>query len=57
MDEIGALKKEIDTLKKGQRSIEKELQEITGNCLNTSDPNRAKADVCGASWGQAVTDP
>ncbi len=49
MDEIGALKKEIDTLKKGQRSIEKELQEITGNCLNTNDPNRAKADVCGAS--------
>jgi predicted nucleic acid-binding Zn-ribbon protein len=42
-DEIGALKKEIDTLKKGQRSIEKELQEITGNCLNTNDPNRAKA--------------
>jgi len=52
VDEIGALKKEIDTLKKGQRSIEKELQEITGNCLNTNDPNRARA-----SWGQTVTDP
>jgi chaperonin cofactor prefoldin len=51
-DEIGTLKKEIDTLKKGQRSIEKELQEITGNCLNTNDLNRARA-----SWGQTVTDP
>ena len=27
------------------------------NCLNTSDPNRAKADVCGASWSQTVLDP
>jgi uncharacterized repeat protein (TIGR01451 family) len=27
------------------------------NCLNTSDPNRARADVCGASWSQTVTDP
>jgi len=27
------------------------------NCLDTSDPNRAKADVCGASWSQTVTDP
>ena len=25
------------------------------NCLDTSDPNRAKADVCGASWSQTVT--
>jgi len=27
------------------------------NCLDTSDPNRARADVCGASWSQTVTDP
>jgi hypothetical protein len=27
------------------------------NCLNTLDPNRAKADVCGASWSQTVVDP
>jgi hypothetical protein len=27
------------------------------NCLDTSDPNRAKADVCGASWSQTITDP
>jgi hypothetical protein len=27
------------------------------NCLDTSDPRRAKADVCGASWSQTVTDP
>lgn len=27
------------------------------NCLDTSDPNRAKADVCGASWSQTVLDP
>ena len=27
------------------------------NCLNTSDPNRNKADVCGASWSQTVRDP
>jgi len=27
------------------------------NCLDTSDPNRAKADVCGASWSQTVKDP
>jgi hypothetical protein len=27
------------------------------NCLDTSDPNRARADVCGASWSQTVRDP
>jgi hypothetical protein len=27
------------------------------NCLDTSDPNRNRADVCGASWSQTVTDP
>jgi len=27
------------------------------NCLDTSDPNRAKADVCGASWSATITDP
>ena len=27
------------------------------NCLNTSDPNRAKADVCGASWSGTRRDP
>jgi hypothetical protein len=27
------------------------------NCLDTSDPNRAKADVCGASWSETVRDP
>jgi len=27
------------------------------NCLDTSDPRRAKADVCGASWSQTVRDP
>lgn len=27
------------------------------NCLDTTDPNRARADVCGASWSQTVTDP
>jgi hypothetical protein len=27
------------------------------NCLDTTDPNRAKADVCGASWSQTVKDP
>jgi hypothetical protein len=27
------------------------------NCTDTSDPRRAKADVCGASWSQTVTDP
>jgi len=27
------------------------------NCLDTSDPNRNKADVCGASWSQTVRDP
>jgi hypothetical protein len=27
------------------------------NCLDTTDPRRAKADVCGASWSQTVTDP
>ena len=27
------------------------------NCLDTTDPRRAKADVCGASWSQTVRDP
>ena len=27
------------------------------NCLDTSDPNRARADVCGASWSGTKTDP
>ena len=27
------------------------------NCLDTSDPRRTKADVCGASWSQTVRDP
>jgi hypothetical protein len=27
------------------------------NCLDTSDPRRAKADVCGASWSGTITDP
>jgi hypothetical protein len=27
------------------------------NCLDTSDPRRAKADVCGASWSGTVKDP
>jgi uncharacterized repeat protein (TIGR01451 family) len=27
------------------------------NCLDTTDPNRAKADVCGASWSETKTDP
>jgi hypothetical protein len=27
------------------------------NCLDTTDPKRDKADVCGASWSQTVTDP
>ena len=27
------------------------------NCLDTTDPRRNKADVCGASWSQTVTDP
>ncbi len=27
------------------------------NCLDTSDPRRAKADVCGASWSATVRDP
>jgi hypothetical protein len=27
------------------------------NCLDTTDPRRARADVCGASWSQTVTDP
>lgn len=27
------------------------------NCLDTTDPRRAKADVCGASWSQTITDP
>ena len=28
-----------------------------GNWLDTSDPRRAKADVCGASWSETVLDP
>jgi hypothetical protein len=27
------------------------------NCLDTSDPRRDKADVCGASWSETVKDP
>jgi len=27
------------------------------DCTNTSDPNRARADVCGASWSQTLRDP
>jgi hypothetical protein len=27
------------------------------NCLDTTDPRRAKADVCGASWSETVKDP
>jgi uncharacterized repeat protein (TIGR01451 family) len=27
------------------------------NCLNAADPNRNKADVCGASWSETKTDP
>jgi hypothetical protein len=27
------------------------------NCLDTADPRRAKADVCGASWSETVRDP
>jgi hypothetical protein len=27
------------------------------NCLDTSDPRRDKADVCGASWSATVRDP
>ena len=27
------------------------------NCLNTGDPNRARADVCGASWSGTKRDP
>jgi hypothetical protein len=27
------------------------------NCLNTADPNRNKADVCGASWSETKHDP
>ena len=27
------------------------------NCFDTSDPNRAKADVCGVSWSATVRDP
>ncbi|MFO1429993.1 MAG: SdrD B-like domain-containing protein [Candidatus Competibacteraceae bacterium] len=27
------------------------------NCLDTTDPNRNKADVCGASWSATKTDP
>ena len=27
------------------------------NCLDTTDPRRDKADVCGASWSETVRDP
>jgi hypothetical protein len=27
------------------------------DCTNASDPNRARADVCGASWSQTFRDP
>ena len=27
------------------------------NCLDTTDPRRDRADVCGASWSQTVRDP
>jgi len=27
------------------------------NCTDASDPNRARADVCGASWSQTFRDP
>jgi hypothetical protein len=27
------------------------------DCLDTSDPRRNRADVCGASWSQTVRDP
>jgi len=27
------------------------------DCRNSNDPNRDRADVCGASWSQTVTDP
>jgi hypothetical protein len=27
------------------------------DCTNPLDPNRNRADVCGASWSQTVTDP
>ena len=27
------------------------------NCLNASDPNRNRADVCGASWSATKIDP
>ena len=27
------------------------------NCLDTTDPRRSKADVCGASWSETVKDP
>ncbi len=27
------------------------------NCLDTSDPRRNRADVCGASWSETVRDP
>jgi hypothetical protein len=27
------------------------------DCTNAADPNRNRADVCGASWSQTVTDP
>jgi len=27
------------------------------NCLDTTDPRRNKADVCGASWSETVRDP
>jgi hypothetical protein len=27
------------------------------DCTNANDPNRNKADVCGASWSETVKDP
>ncbi len=27
------------------------------DCTNASDPNRNRADVCGASWSQTFRDP
>ena len=27
------------------------------NCLDTTDPRRDRADVCGASWSETVRDP
>jgi hypothetical protein len=32
-------------------------QKPNTNCTDASDPNRNRADVCGASWSQTVRDP